>query len=108
MPRRLSSIQLKLQRAQKHLKAVVASERSLRTSTKNRIIVRRTDDPAFLEFVLRLAKPRSTLSPVIGDCLHNMRAALDHLVYAIAETEASRLAKRRTESLIRASMFPIT
>lgn len=57
-----------------------------------------------MDFVLRLPAPDSTLSLVVGDCVHNLRSALDHLVYSLAEFKSMspRSAKERRDS-----MFPI-
>jgi hypothetical protein len=51
-----------------------------------------------------LRKPPSSLSLIIGDCLHNLRSALDSLVFELALAEAQGpLAKEFEDD----SAFPI-
>ncbi|MGA6970040.1 MAG: hypothetical protein WBY93_00300 [Candidatus Binatus sp.] len=48
-------------------------------------------------------KPPETISPTIGDCVHNLRSSLDHLVYSLAIKNRSGL----TDEEAAETSFPI-
>jgi hypothetical protein len=97
----LSDVYLKLDRAEVHIEAlrgaIAAFEerdpepfgfRAESTSLSNNVI------QYDLHAVVRTEPPRG-LGLIVGDAVHNIRAALDYLVYGLAPTEVRQ--KRRTQ-----------
>jgi hypothetical protein len=107
LPDPFKSARLKLVQAQRHLRKVAAIERRLRTSSKRKVIPQETNDPEFFNFILRLPKPRLSMGLAVGDSLHNLRSALDHIVFAIAEVTATKHGRSRSAIEQRRSAFPI-
>jgi hypothetical protein len=107
MPDAIASVRLKLTRAYKHLKEIISIEERLRQSPKCRVVCKIGSNPNMVDFVLRLPIPRASLSIIVGDCIHNARSSLDHLIYALAEVTATKSGIQRSERDRRASMFPI-
>src|SRR5438093_13645641 len=99
MSHSLDGIRLKLDRAQVHIDAVRAM---LRPFDYGEIqILREKDEHRDDWYTLRviLPKPDRTLPVIIGDCLHNLRSPLDHLVYQLVKLNGRRPTK--------ANQFPI-
>jgi hypothetical protein len=107
-PPELASVDLKLARAQEHLDAIRSAEQQLRDGPDCRLEAEADPTRAgFENFILRLPDPGPRLSLLIGDCVHNARSALDHLVFALADATAPKSGVQRTDSEQRDSMFPI-
>src|SRR5260370_30942177 len=96
-------VNLKIGRAQKHLDEIMSQELRLRQSPDCRVVREKNLNENFVDFVLRLPTPDPCLSVIVGDCVHNARSTLDHLIYALAEFVNGS----RTEENRRRSMFPI-
>jgi hypothetical protein len=95
----LESIRLKLDRAQVHRDAIRVM---LRPFDDGEIqILREKDEHRDDWYTLRIILPESdrTLPVIIGDCLHNIRSPLDHLVY--------QLVKLNGHTPARSNQFPI-
>jgi len=88
----LSSVNAKLNRADSHLNAyrdevtrwAASNPYHLSTganadSTRHHVAIHITENPDFESWSL-----------IIGDCVHNLRSALEHLVYAIAVNDAGQ------------------
>jgi hypothetical protein len=87
----LTSVQAKLTRAQFHLN--IAKEQAVKwlKTCPYQLVSERNSDFTELRVVIRtngVEPPLVFWSLIIGDCLGNLRSALDHLVYAIAVKEA--------------------
>ena len=81
------SFDLKLDWAYKHLeRAEAAIERYLSPGNKAyEVTPDKEGEPAKLAFWLTLLKePPDCISLMAGDCIHNARTSLDHIVYAIS------------------------
>ncbi len=52
----------------------------------------------------RVSSTRDNLSPIIGDCLHNLRSSLDHSVFALTQIFQKR---QLPSSILRKTQFPI-
>ena len=79
----LDSARLKLARAGEHLSAFDNEQGDWQEKTQFRRFVSRdhgTERSYFLEIVSR---PPEHLSAVLGDCIQNLRASLDHLAWAL-------------------------
>ena len=78
----LASPTAKLLRANEHLQALIAIDEKLATVDCEVVF---TEDAArgIGYFVLHLPKCPAELSTVAGDCLHNLRSALDYLVWQL-------------------------
>ncbi len=79
-------VRLKLDRAYEHLVAVHDEIGAFFELQPYRTVLQKVDTDG-LEYVLRgyIAHPPPEMLPlIIGDCLQNMRTALDHLVWAMA------------------------
>src|SRR5437867_685996 len=82
MSDRLHGILLKLDRAEEHFHAV---QDAVLPSTycKCKITREKNLETGLFDLRLFLVEPNRTLSTYIGDCLHNLRCALDYLVYQL-------------------------
>src|SRR5258707_1742458 len=101
----LISVQAKVDHSAKHFQTLedkvftwqdgnfcsIEAERN-REFTEHSLIYRCTQEPDLLDWSL-----------VFGDCIHNLRCALDHLVYAIAAHESKKSPPPRWNQLA----FPI-
>lgn len=56
-----------------------------------------------IDVVVRIPEPPPLVGLLIGDCVHNLRAALDHIVYALIKTNPARPPNTPNRS----TMFPI-
>lgn len=99
----LEGVALKLNRAEEHyetlrqgIEAFVESdyyETVADIDYKGRLVAR----------LKNVKDPPTKLSVLVGDCVHNLRSALDHLAYALAAAHTVPLPER----VARASAFPI-
>ena len=92
------SHQLKLDRASHHLACLDAKVREW-TEGKPHRYVTKIDRKSHKKFVnIRLLKPPpDEFRLIIGDCLHNLRSALDSLVYELASPTTTFIPCLRTE-----------
>ncbi len=91
-PPRTAGIYAKIERAKKHIADL---ERGIRAfhDTNPYLIVRETDpELGGPRWRVRIRKyPPLELAPVIGDAVHNLRSALDHLVVALVEANHGKV-----------------
>lgn len=91
MPSNLSSVEAKIGRAEQHLKAI-HNEVAIRLQPHLYSVTSQLNaDATCLSWIFH-ASDKGTdfeaLSVLVGDYIHNLRCALDHLVYAIAIYES--------------------
>lgn len=101
------SIGLKLNRATEHID-VLADE--VRAYVTEQLAVRRTVEAGGTEHALvweRYSTPPERLGLIMGDAVHNIRTALDHLVFLMAEEEAGKTASALTPAEEKGLQFPI-
>jgi hypothetical protein len=95
----------KLYRAEDHLKALGSAEKRFRDTSPYSVVPVEAE-PESLErvFCLELREePPPELAALIGDAVHNIRSALDHLAYPVACRENPGL----TDDEVRDIAFPI-
>lgn len=95
----------KLRRAKTHLKTLDDEIATVRSLHKHTIFVE--DDPSTSEYVFKVRGPEPTNPDwgyVAGDCIHNLRSALDHLVFQLA---ILNLGRDLTPEEAHSCMFPI-
>jgi hypothetical protein len=84
----LESVRAKIKRAQTHFDEIDSSlQTALSTESQIKPIVPNSDLKRQKQLLISLNKVGiidSGLPLVIGDCIHNLRSALDHLVYQLA------------------------
>ena len=79
------SYQLKLDRAAEHLKSIETQERIWRQGNPCRVWTESDIQSGGKRVWAEVIKsPPVTLAPVVGDCLHNLRSALDNLAFELA------------------------
>ena len=98
---KLASVRAKIDRAKHHLRNIDATLKILLgTETNAQVQITHKFDRERKELIINLAKCApvdSALPLIIGDCVHNLRSALDHLVYRLAlENGAARIAADKT------------
>jgi len=101
----LESPEGKLRRAETHLEAFNSQLTLFYGLREHTITVE--DDPSTSEYVFNIHGIEQTdpdWSYLVGDCIHNFRAALDHLVYQLA---ILALGRDLTEGEARSCLFPI-
>jgi hypothetical protein len=105
VPLDLSSVYAKLQRAEEHAQALKAEVRPWMDDIPYRLIRETNADGTRHSIVARVVKhpPLLRWSLMIADSIHNLRSALDHLVYTIALHESGQDPPPAGDSL----MFPI-
>lgn len=82
MERTLDGVRLKLIRAEEHLRLLDKNIGEYFDSNQPEIV--KEADGEFVSFVLNVREqPSPYLGTIIGDCLHNMRSALDHLLWQL-------------------------
>lgn len=81
----LRSFHVKLGRARVHLAALNAAIDSFTDERGYEVVKTAHPDEGVYEFRLRLHRdpPTTEWAMLIGDCVHNMRSALDHLFWAL-------------------------
>ncbi|MGH8147146.1 MAG: hypothetical protein ACREPY_12510 [Rhodanobacteraceae bacterium] len=81
---RLQSAAAKLARAREHVDAITACVREYLNSTPYVISTTRESDTNRLTYFVASVKPTPTrVSALIGDAIHNLRSALDHVAYQL-------------------------
>jgi hypothetical protein len=99
------SFQLKLDRAAEHLQSIEAQERVWRQSDPRRVWTEPDiQSGGKLVWAEVLKPPPITLAPIVGDCLHNLRSALDNLAYELA---LAHKGSKMSKSIADKFQFPI-
>ena len=99
------SYQLKLDRAAEHLESIETQERIWRQSDPCRVWTEPDLQSGGKRVWAEVLKPPPvTLAPVVGDCLHNLRSALDNLAYELA---LAHKGSKMSKSIADKSQFPI-
>jgi hypothetical protein len=81
---RLALILAKVERAKRHIDDLRAALVAYKDSKPGKVIARREAASRGLEYLLEsFQSPPTTLAPVVGDVLQNLRSALDHLAYQL-------------------------
>jgi hypothetical protein len=83
----LDGVRAKIARAEQHLKNVHLSIHSILATKEKEPTASHYYDPERQELIVRMEKTTPldpTLPLVVGDCIHNARSALDHLVFQLA------------------------
>jgi len=98
---KLSSVRAKIDRAKHHLRDIDATLKLLLgAKTDTSVQIAHQFDRERKQLIVNLAKCAPidpALSLMIGDCVHNLRSALDHLVYRLAlENGTARTAADKT------------
>jgi hypothetical protein len=93
----LASVREKIFRAEEHLAPIKTSIEAC--LDKCHVISERDPDVTTFRFTLNLPTPDLRLSIMIGECLHNLRSALDHIVW--------QLVLVNTQTPIKENMFPV-
>lgn len=80
------SPRVKIRRAEQHLNELEIKVREFKSKRPYEIVIEPDVRPGYKVYKLRLTEPvpYRDLSPVVGDIVNNIRAALDHIVYACA------------------------
>jgi hypothetical protein len=86
----LDGVEGKIRRAGEHLDAWIAEVAEVSARNPYAAIKERSADGTEVSLTLRVDEmlPFARWSLIIGDCVHNLRSALDHLIYAAAITHA--------------------
>lgn len=96
------SVTLKISRAEEHLASL--TKKALPIEYGNCTISREPQaDTGRVALVLRLPKMDPTISVIMGDCIHNLRCSLDHLISQLADHQTPD----RADSICRNNQFPI-
>ena len=96
MPHPLDGIRLKLDRAQTHLESIRELLRPVQTGHYH-LAREQCEEPHLVNLRFILPDADRTLSTVIGDCLHNLRSALDHLVWQLVLTNPPKRPSRKNQ-----------
>lgn len=101
----IDSVMAKLQHAEGYFDAIKNHWLSWKNSNPYRILRQTNADLTRYSLILHIDKepPLQNWSLIIGDIIHNLRCALDHLVYAIAVYESGQEPPPLDDRL----MFPI-
>src|SRR3989304_9414282 len=101
----LSSVEAKMGRAADHLNALKDQVGSWRKRDVYALVSHVNPQNTVFSFTLNILNepPLQDWSLIIGDCISNLRCALDHLIYAIAVHESNTSPPPNEDAL----MFPI-
>jgi hypothetical protein len=102
----LESVRAKIDWAEKHAQTVKDKVRPWMDSRPYRVTQKRNVECTRHSLIARLQGPEPPLREwtlIVGDCIYNLRCALDHLVYAIAVHESGQEPPLKGDDL----MFPI-
>lgn len=80
----LGGIVHKILRAEEHLARI--STEVKRHKGECQIGRRKNVNPSFVDLIAEFPEPPVMLSVIVGDCLYNLRSALDHLVWQLVES----------------------
>lgn len=98
----IAGVRRKLLRAERHLKDVSALVQAM-ARTRSMLIPEPSSTPDVAAFRLALPPIPDDLVLAVGDCIHNLRCVLDHVVSQIADVYAPS----RSQVEKRQSMFPL-
>src|SRR3990172_2610601 len=78
----LDGVHAKLARSEKHLKLAV---RLIKWFARNKCTIERQPNPETnrIDAIARLPAPPAAIGLILGDAIHNMRSALDHMVWQL-------------------------
>ncbi len=80
----LDGPRLKLERARVHLEDLDRRVLSFSDMQAQHVVIHRNPETRKIAWVIAQAEePPEDLGPVVGDCLHNLRSALDHLAWQL-------------------------
>jgi hypothetical protein len=96
---KLPGVALKVLRAKEHLDTIREIDRQF-ASTECEVVAKEDREKDFGWLELQLPKPPLQLSVVVGECLHNLRSALDYLVWQLVLSNPPHQPTSR-------NMFPI-
>jgi hypothetical protein len=101
----LTTVHAKLRQSEKHLQSIKDIILSgLKTGNYRAVKKGNADSTRYGVFIsVKKEFPFEDLSLMIGDCIHNLRSTLDHLVYVVAIHESGSNPPPRHDAL----MFPI-
>src|SRR5687768_15078261 len=85
----MESVDAKISRAHEHLGVVYDEIRTFLDTTKYNLVIKVDEDRREMSVVYWVEDPHPPirLSTIIGDCVFNMRAALDNLVCGLIRTK---------------------
>ena len=83
----MESVDAKIIRAQEHLKAFTAEALAFLKSAVHRTVLKVDGQNAWLVYWIEDPIPPIRLSTIVGDCVFNMRSALDNLVCGLVRTK---------------------
>jgi hypothetical protein len=99
------SYQLRLDRAAEHVEFIKSQERIWSQGNPCRVWTEPDLQSSYKVVWAEVLKPPPiTLAPIVGDCLHNLRSALDNLAYELALAHKKG---RMSKSIANDSAFPI-
>ena len=99
---------LKTERARSHIDALATEVSSFSLSSPCYLVFDDDSDPEFKVLKAKRTSPiPENICLIIGDAVHNLRPALDHLAYELVEIETSKTAKNLPENLLQNIQFPI-
>jgi len=88
---RLDQIQVKVRRAHAHYADLVSAVHSYLATKPYAISTRRDTGKGLIYFVSSIQPTPTNISAILGDTIHNLRSALDHLAYQLVFVGAGRL-----------------
>jgi hypothetical protein len=97
----LQGASLRVERAIRHFDEFSSMLRSFREANKDKVIIQTHEDAPedlMVEFDKSLVVPLALSLPV-GDCIYNLRSALDYLIYELAILDSHEI-QERTQFLI--------
>jgi hypothetical protein len=82
----MEGVDAKINRAEEHLGAFKEEALAFLQSVVHKTVMKANTDEAWLVYWIEDPIPPIRLSAVIGDCVYNMRSALDNLICGLART----------------------
>jgi len=95
----LQSVSLKLKRAATHLREIKSIDATFANVQLTMPFIR-DQERRVGYFEVKLPDPPEAVSPVVGDCLHNLRSSLDYLIWQTVRSNPPHTPGRK-------NMFPI-
>lgn len=93
---------LKVERARSHIDALATEVSNFSRSSPYLVVV---DDSG--PKLKRTSPISGNIFTILGDAVHNLRSALDHLAYELVDLETTRTGKKLPETLLWSIEFPI-
>jgi hypothetical protein len=94
---RLALIRVKVERAQEHIRDLAVEVRSFLAA--NPFVIATKRDPETRQLIYYVASVRETpvrIAAILGDVIHNLRSALDHLAYQLVWIGTGKTPSSRT------------